>query len=920
VSSTFDDFEVERNLLQERVFPRLRELCARRNARFQAIDLRWGISQEAALDQLPVSICLREVWRCQEVTPRPNFLVLLGERYGSRPPPERLPARDFEAIRERAGDDDRRLLAAWYLRDENAVPAEYRLQARRDERAAFAGAPAWRTVAQRLGDVLAAAADDLGLGEAWRRTYLASATEQEVAVGALAVPDPRDRVFCVFRAFRPRPDAAAGGRPSSAAARYLEPTANGRARLRALKEELRRHLAASLGGDVGAAVRDETVAWEERGPRFDGAYLGGLAGWVTAALEGAIERELRRPVERPEATAVFAAPLAPLAADRELREEVREHLAFGAERSRHFVGREEALAEIAAYLDGDEPRPFCLHGNGGSGKSAVLAQAAHEARRDRPGAEVVVRFIGATPASANGRSLLERLCREIDLRFGGRVGEPPAANRGLAQALLERLATASRERPILLFLDALDQLAERDGAGGAAWLPAALPAHVRLVASTRPGEVFDRLAATGPRLCALGPMPRRAGGLLLNAWLAAARPPRRLQPLQQRAVLDGFDRSGGNPLYLRLACDQAGGWPAYPPAGERSGPAEELAGDLAGIIRRHLFAALAAESAHGEALVDRALGYLAASRDGLAEDEHLDLLSRDPEVYAAFLRRGNHLPPDLVAHARRALDEERGRRAGHPGENGAEEAAAWLDDLRRGEGDGRLRRFLGAVLPRPDGPRLPVVLWSRLAFDLRPYLVERLAEGGALTTFYHREMAEVAARAFVGEELHGRMADYFRLRADQRDDDSWIGGDIRGLSELPFHLTAAARWRELHATLTDFRFLERKASEVGVVERAGVAGGRLHTGVFRLQDDLDHALRAMPAAGRPAAARQPLIVTAVDRGAGPVVRCPWCGTVHQVPRAWLEVRDFACPGEGCGGPLRLNRFVVRGARSAAGWR
>jgi len=51
VSSTFEDFKAERNALQQYVFPRLAELCASRNARFQAIDLRWGVSEEAGLDQ-----------------------------------------------------------------------------------------------------------------------------------------------------------------------------------------------------------------------------------------------------------------------------------------------------------------------------------------------------------------------------------------------------------------------------------------------------------------------------------------------------------------------------------------------------------------------------------------------------------------------------------------------------------------------------------------------------------------------------------------------------------------------------------------------------------------------------------------------------------------------------------------------------
>jgi hypothetical protein len=69
VSSTFSDLKAERSALQEQVFPRLRELCARHAARFQPIDLRWGVSEETALDQQTMKICLGEIERCQLSSP-----------------------------------------------------------------------------------------------------------------------------------------------------------------------------------------------------------------------------------------------------------------------------------------------------------------------------------------------------------------------------------------------------------------------------------------------------------------------------------------------------------------------------------------------------------------------------------------------------------------------------------------------------------------------------------------------------------------------------------------------------------------------------------------------------------------------------------------------------------------------------------
>ena len=100
-SSTFGDLKAERNALQQYVFPRLRELCAQRGCRFQAIDLRWGVSEEAGRDQQTVNICLREIERCQRVTPRPNFIVLLGDRYGWSPLPSQIPDAEFRGIERR---------------------------------------------------------------------------------------------------------------------------------------------------------------------------------------------------------------------------------------------------------------------------------------------------------------------------------------------------------------------------------------------------------------------------------------------------------------------------------------------------------------------------------------------------------------------------------------------------------------------------------------------------------------------------------------------------------------------------------------------------------------------------------------------------------------------------------------------------
>ncbi len=45
-----------------------------------------------------MSICVEELRRCQKVSPRSNFVVLLGDRYGWQPLPFSILAEKFETL------------------------------------------------------------------------------------------------------------------------------------------------------------------------------------------------------------------------------------------------------------------------------------------------------------------------------------------------------------------------------------------------------------------------------------------------------------------------------------------------------------------------------------------------------------------------------------------------------------------------------------------------------------------------------------------------------------------------------------------------------------------------------------------------------------------------------------------------------
>ncbi len=883
ISSTFSDLQEERNALHRRVFPELRELCNSNGARFQVIDLRWGVSTEAGLDQKTMPLCLGEIERCQK-TDKPNFLVLLGDRYGWRPLPATISADERDQIRDHVAANEQQLLDEWYLRDDNAkywkgdevYKTVYYLKPRAKAGPhgdSEEGWRAWSKAERELGRILRTAVVELGFSDEDKVKYLASATEQEIQAGALAVEDAADHVYCFLRSIGGLPHDETSKSfedlrlvdPDEAGWAEYEPDSDATERLNDLKARLADRVGGANVVDYSASwssyerqdqTRDELIAVAdkhcERLP--DGAadeeIFARLPGHATSDH---IDQLCADVLER--LSAVIEQRFAEGEGRTPLQIENEAHDRFGRERAAVFVGRDEPLEAIAAYLGSRPGGLLVVHGESGSGKSALMAKAALDAAGDL--GQQVLRFVGATASSSEGRSLIADLCRYIGSLYGDE-SEVPADFRELVQELPKRLELATAEQPLTIFLDAVDQLGRTDPARTLTWLPGELPDHVAVVVSTLPEDTLETLRAKRPEadFVEVSPMPERDARELLDTWLAAV--DRELQNPQKDKILDSFQNKG-LPLYLKLAFEEARLW--------RSNEDGDLENDIPGVIKANLFNRLDNPENHGEVLVSRALGYLAASRYGLAEDELLSVLSDDAAVKdwlkAETARTGQDLP-----------------------------------EVAEGE------------------QRIPVVLWARLYADLEPYLTERATESATVLTFYHRQFGEVARESFVedgpGTELHTNLAEYFRSKVDPAGDGTWPDQDLRGLSELPYHLTEAENWDAVEEVLTDFRFMERKVAEVGIVDQIDAAGKptKLYTGVYQLRDDYDHALRVMGGQGDDP--RRRIIVTAVDLGNGLEIRCPHCNRMLPWKEEYRGDEQFACPltDPDCGGPLKVNPFVV----------
>ncbi len=203
-----------------------------------------------------------------------------------------------------------------------------------------------------------------------------------------------------------------------------------------------------------------------------------------------------------------------------------------------------------------------------------------------------------------------------------------------------------------------------------------------------------------------------------------------------------------------------------------------LQGDIAGMVHE-LFQRLSAD--HGPMLISRSLGYLVAAKNGLSEDEMLDVLAWDEEFFKDFKAHAHHDLPETDAEQR----------------------------------------------------RLPVVVWSRLYFDLEPYLTERRADEASLLAFYHRQVGEVATGEFLGDDnwwlRHESLARYFV------DQPLWIekykAPNLRRVSELPYQQTRSELWRELEATLCDL--VVRFRINVQVARSCQASGSMKHERLTR---------------------------------------------------------------------------------------
>ncbi|MCD7885892.1 MAG: DUF4062 domain-containing protein [Lachnospiraceae bacterium] len=603
ISSTFEEFETERNLLETEVFPELDALCRTNAFSFQVIDLRWGVSRQAALDNQTVQICFDEIERCQRLSPRPNFLVMAGSRYGWRPLPSDIPKEEWLLLTRGISGEQAALLEEWYVQDENDLSERYFLKAREGD---YLEETLWGKKESEIRDCLFSLAAARLSEESALRKYGLSATEQEIYRGLFESEEAKEHTFVMLK----------NGYQTVQSA---EDTASAR--------RLQAHLKEVLRGREGRQICEYSEGKTD--------YL----AKVKAFLTDVIQKEIRKSGR--------------VDAWQEEQEALEEALH---EVNRSYIDRPGLDAAFTAFCEKNRGSAVLVTGQSGTGKSYFLKHwicenqeravgffpDAQPTRRgvldgfsfclktlERKG---LLDYVEPTPSYMECEDwLLEHLNRAA--RVIRRRASRGAA--GFAAEAMNRRASldsgteedaGEKRKPIILILDAVDTVSD--------WhrLPfdlfsEKLPGEFTLVISCI--DHSDLGADAGLSRIPVFAVPGMQKEGTMSMLTSRLRQKKRRLTREQTSLLSELIPEDCTPLYIEILSDFCRKWKSTDRGSTLSRLPRETFASQEAMVR----AWLDSLGSGGYPILHRhALAYLALSADGLSEAEMLSLLTRDEEV------------------------------------------------------------------------------------------------------------------------------------------------------------------------------------------------------------------------------------------------------------------------------------------------
>ena len=576
VSSTFADFIREREILNTVLAPQIAAHCQTRGYDFQLVDLRWGVNTESSLNQQTIPICLEEVNKCKTLSPKPNFLAMVGNRYGWTPLPYSVSSACFHAVWQDADDAGRQLLEKWYIQDLNDCDKRFFLQSRTG---AYTDDAVWQEEENSLRTVLmhyyrnhAEHAEEL-------KFLTMSATEQEIVEGFLKDAQGSDNVIVMFR-------------------ESSEPALS---EIAALKQRISDKLTQS-----GCAESLLTLTDEEQ-ENYEKAFTEKIAALIIDRIDAEIDRlneggfeyinDLDNGSTDPDENAAVPQIITNLA-------------------QRPFVGREKELEQLKSYIFSNSNEVLFLTGDSGSGKSTLLAKLVEKTKNCR----FAFSFFGTDDLSFTMTDALQSLCYRVD-EWNENDTYTEITSSNITKDFYSCIFNNPFQALTVLILDGIDMYTDIDEIFEPVF-PTHLPHNLKIIVSCADSEITERFLSENSPQIELGSLNAEESMQSFEAMLLESG--RCLtQPQQQEQIRQAL-ADGALPIKIRLLADICAFWKSHC----RYDALPELIYDCAIQSINNMFL----YRGHNRELVLNAMALIAQSEKGITENELQKILLRIPEI------------------------------------------------------------------------------------------------------------------------------------------------------------------------------------------------------------------------------------------------------------------------------------------------
>ncbi len=500
ISSTFSDFLTERSILNEEVFPIIDYYCQSQGYNFQLIDLRWGVNNESALNQNTLDICLDEVKRCRTLSPKPNFLLMTGERYGWIPLPATISKEDFEAIIVVASAEEYSILKKWYIYDENEIGGEYYLKTRENS---FIDDNVWSAEEARLHKALiSCASKNAGFPIETKKKLTSSATEQEILEGLLSSSDMSDNAIAIFRIGYPEKDSD-----------------------QSKIDELKKRIKEKMTED-GCADNVFELVWNDD-------YPVNFKKIIILTLKKNIAKEIER-----------------------LEAESKKSTAYGSLLQQYrengvVVERKKEFSALEDYELGNVNIPLYIIGDSGSGKSTLLAEYVTSRTVD-----VFYLFYGLDENSymlVEGlNNLANQIKQKYDIAYGTSINTS-----NITESLYEIVKNIPEDKKVIIVVDGLDMFHDINDIHEAVF-PAILPPNVKIIVSIANGEIADRFLRQDYNTLSIEEFSKEESNFVFFTFLKERN--RQISCSSQSQVIVNAIGNGATPLQLKLMTEICTKW------------------------------------------------------------------------------------------------------------------------------------------------------------------------------------------------------------------------------------------------------------------------------------------------------------------------------------------------------------------------